>query len=370
MAKLDLAVRAGQRECPRADLRIVILLDQRAHAVFVLRHDRRERHARRDAGRYPEARAEADDRIEHRAGRAGQRLGAGERGRRAHAAAAADEVFAVGFEFDGLAEARSPRQHVTHVQPRLVRSRTARADDGVVLGNGGRLDEQVAECRMRQVGGVRRQHDFGIAGELDVANATRVVGHGDAANLGIVFRRHRDFGEASRCPRRDGESPRDRARTSPRSCRRRGRSDESRRTRRHWRSAPRLEIADVAELPQASHVESSRQRVTAMSRQRVYPPPAFVTITLNDPFDNRCARGVTCAASRTAGPGDCTARPGASSTLCSSGGRSSGTRCGLRSCSSSSAACTRGSAWKRACMTLSFRQLLSATRLMPWWCAM
>ena len=100
MAKLDLAVRAGERERPRADLRIVILLDQRPHAVFVFCHDRRERDARGDAGRHPQPRAEADDRIEHRSGGARQRLGAGERGGPAHAATAADEVLAVGFEFD------------------------------------------------------------------------------------------------------------------------------------------------------------------------------------------------------------------------------------------------------------------------------
>ena len=65
MTELDLAVRAGQREGARGHLRIVILLDERADAVFVLRHDGGERHARGDARGNPQADAQADDGIEH-----------------------------------------------------------------------------------------------------------------------------------------------------------------------------------------------------------------------------------------------------------------------------------------------------------------
>ena len=42
---------------------------------------------------------------------------------------------------------------------------------------------------------------------------------------------------------------------------------------------------------------------------------------------------------------------------------------GTRSCSSSSVACTRGSAWNRATKTSSQTTLASATSDMPWWCA-
>jgi hypothetical protein len=58
------------------------------------------------------------------------------------------------------------------------------------------------------------------------------------------------------------------------------------------------------------------------------------------------------------------------SPTCSAGGAASGTIAGMRSCNSSSMAWTRGSRWKRRGMTCAFRQLSSATRVMPWWCAM
>ena len=44
-------------------------------------------------------------------------------------------------------------------------------------------------------------------------------------------------------------------------------------------------------MPQLSQVPSSRQRVTAMSFQRLYPPPAFVIITWYLPFDSSCTSG-------------------------------------------------------------------------------
>ncbi len=44
--------------------------------------------------------------------------------------------------------------------------------------------------------------------------------------------------------------------------------------------------------PQLSHVVSSRQRVSARSFQRQYPPPALVTMTWSRPFDSSCTSGV------------------------------------------------------------------------------
>ena len=44
-----------------------------------------------------------------------------------------------------------------------------RADDGLLVGHQFRLHEQVAEGRMQFVGNRRRQHHFGIGGDLDRA---------------------------------------------------------------------------------------------------------------------------------------------------------------------------------------------------------
>ena len=45
-------------------------------------------------------------------------------------------------------------------------------------------------------------------------------------------------------------------------------------------------------MPQLSQVLSSRQRVTSIFFQRLYPPPAFVTITWYRPFDSNCSSGI------------------------------------------------------------------------------
>ena len=63
------------------------------------------------------------------------------------------------------------------------------ADLGVIFG----LHEQLREGRMRRVVGRRRQHELGIGGELDVPGPIAGVGEGQAANLGVVFRRNDDF---------------------------------------------------------------------------------------------------------------------------------------------------------------------------------
>ncbi len=47
---------------------------------------------------------------------------------------------------------------------------------------------------MRAVGGVRRQRQFAIAGQLDAAHALGSVGQRDAADFGVVFGRDHDFG--------------------------------------------------------------------------------------------------------------------------------------------------------------------------------
>ncbi len=56
-----------------------------------------------------------------------------------------------------------------------------------------RLDEQIAEGRMRPVGRARREHDLAIAGELDVAGDRTVVRHRHAPHFSGVFRDDDDF---------------------------------------------------------------------------------------------------------------------------------------------------------------------------------
>ena len=102
--------------------------------------------------------------------------------------AAAEESRPVRFEFrraDGFAvddrQMRGPDFRVARrpLSPR----RQDRADVGEIF----RLDEQLGEGRMRDVGALGREHEFGIGGDLDVARAASGVGDRDPANLGVVL---------------------------------------------------------------------------------------------------------------------------------------------------------------------------------------
>src|SRR3546814_18915144 len=47
---------------------------------------------------------------------------------------------------------------------------------------------------MRRIAGLRRKHQFGVAGHLDPALAVAVVVQADAAHLGIAVSGHQHFG--------------------------------------------------------------------------------------------------------------------------------------------------------------------------------
>jgi len=59
------------------------------------------------------------------------------------------------------------------------------ADLREILG----LDEQLGKGRMRDIGGLRRQHQLGIGGELDLPRAGACIRDRDAADFGIILGR-------------------------------------------------------------------------------------------------------------------------------------------------------------------------------------
>jgi len=82
---------------------------------------------------------------------------------------------------------RSPdRGFVVRAEPP---SREERADIGIELG----LHEHLGESRMRGVGGVGREHQFRVRGQLDFARAISDVGDRYAADFGVVLGRDSDF---------------------------------------------------------------------------------------------------------------------------------------------------------------------------------
>ena len=153
-----------------------------------------ERHAHEGARRQPHALAQRGDRIEHRAGRAGQRA-AVERERVGERAAAAEEPRAIGLPLDGAAEAghrRRARGTPTTGASSAARGRRLNSRPALCAIELG-LDEQLAERRVREVVLGTRQHDLGVAGDLDLARPVAAVGDRQPPHLDVVLGRDGDL---------------------------------------------------------------------------------------------------------------------------------------------------------------------------------
>jgi hypothetical protein len=89
------------------------------------------------------------------------------------AAAAADEARAIGLVRDLVDVGVVHGQQVAHPRP-LRRARAAGGcQDRLQLVDQLGLHEQLAEGRMHRIGDRRRQHHFGVAGQLDRATRAR-----------------------------------------------------------------------------------------------------------------------------------------------------------------------------------------------------
>ena len=152
---------------------IVMLVDQIERFARERRDQRPERDARRGARRNPHAAAQAEDRIEHGADRVGERPAVDHRRSacessrprpRKRARSVSNCTSPDGLAFDD-GEMRRPDLRVAGRAP------PPRGQQRADIGDELRLHEQLGEGRMRGVGRVRRQHDFGVRGQLDLARA-------------------------------------------------------------------------------------------------------------------------------------------------------------------------------------------------------
>ncbi len=193
VAHLDLRVGAGQRDRARDRAAVVILLDswRAAPSVSANAVVKASRAVPPGAGGRL---AQADDRIEHRAGgvrqpcAALQRRGVGDR------SAAPDEARAVGFVLGRGADLAASAEHVHEIHAIAARARPAGAHQRVRFRQGARFDEEIAEGWMRQVGVLRCKDDLGVARQLQAAGVMAVIGDRDASQLGVVLGRDDDFG--------------------------------------------------------------------------------------------------------------------------------------------------------------------------------
>ena len=191
MVKLHLRLRPGERCCALEGGAVAMLVDQVEQCLACRGDHRPECDARSGAGRDPHAPAQGEDRVENRADRVGKRPAVDHRDRRADAVATAEEAGPVGFnlrlahrlavDYRQMRRPRSP-----------VRSASRRRRVATIAPSSARYsvcDEQLRKGRMGDVVRLRRQHQFGIGGDLDLAHAAARIRDRDAADFGIVFGR-------------------------------------------------------------------------------------------------------------------------------------------------------------------------------------
>ena len=139
--------------------------------------------------------ADADDRIEDGALAVGKGLVAVQGRGGCERPLAADEPQTIGF-VGRLADRGAPhRHHMRHPRGAFFgRTRTARGVDRLTAVDQLGLHEQIAERRMGFVLRLRRQHDLGIAGDLDGPRRLRTVGQRHTPQFDVVLGRDADLG--------------------------------------------------------------------------------------------------------------------------------------------------------------------------------
>ena len=101
---------------------------------------------------------------------------------------------AVALELERAERLLLERDQVGEPHPGLVRrARPPGRQQGPEPGHELRLHEEVGECGMRLVGGLRRQHDLGIGGDIDLTGPVLEIGDRQPAKLGVVLRGDHDL---------------------------------------------------------------------------------------------------------------------------------------------------------------------------------
>jgi hypothetical protein len=143
--------------------------------------------------RYFRASASAGDRIEHGPGRPRERPSL-ERCRLRRRSSAAEEARAIGFPFDRAAQPSFDAEHVERPARGLVRTPRPPAEQQPrALRVELCFHEELRERRVGEIVLGRRQHDFGVARDLDLPRAIAAVHDRQPPYFHVVFGRNRDL---------------------------------------------------------------------------------------------------------------------------------------------------------------------------------
>ena len=153
---------------------------------------RRERHAHRRSWRHGDPGAQAENGVEHAAGRVRQRPSGFDRKGRAGVSIATDEARAIRLVLQ--ARGCCGAQHVNGPDRRLgLAARPSRGEQCTALRIEVRADEQIRERRVGEVGSMRGEHQLRVAGEFDFTVTRTLVAEAHPAQFTVVFRRDDDF---------------------------------------------------------------------------------------------------------------------------------------------------------------------------------
>jgi hypothetical protein len=188
--ELHLRLRPRQRGRPLEGGDVPMLVGKVEHGSAGRGDHRPEGDTHDGAGCDAHAAAQGEDRIEHDADRIRERPPVDHGDRRANAAATADETGSVGLHLrlahavavDG-GEVRGPDLGLVWRPPPPRRQEDARVDE--ILG----LDEQFGKGRMRDIRRLRRQHQFGIRGDVELSRPVPGVQNRHTSDLRCVFGR-------------------------------------------------------------------------------------------------------------------------------------------------------------------------------------
>ena len=194
VAQLDQPVGRGEVEGALRGVGVVVALGQPLGLLACVGHGDGEHDLGALLGLQRHHAPQRHDGVQNSAGSPGEPGAGVHRRRTVQRPPAPDEPHPVGLELElGARRAVRPSeplvgdgvdQPAAHV---VLSARAARGQDGVVLGQVLRLDEQLGEGRVTEVAGGRLEHDLGVAREFDGPGPVGVVRDRDPAHLDVVL---------------------------------------------------------------------------------------------------------------------------------------------------------------------------------------